>query len=110
MISPIPVTKQIRWFQLFGENGSEIPEVTRRKRWEEWKALLLADGQQEGVDYWSKDNLGECIGCKHKEGDWCKLVGLPCNVNPILTFQLNHIGMACMGAGYNQDLVQGKLF
>jgi hypothetical protein len=110
-MTPLPITKEIRWFQLFGENGSEIPEPTRRKRWEEWKALLLAEGHREVVDHWAKDHIEEgCHGCRHKDGDWCKLAGLPVNVNPILTFQFNHIGMACQGAGYNQDLVQGKLF
>ncbi|MDF2189308.1 hypothetical protein [Paraflavitalea sp. CAU 1676] len=109
MSQVITVTKQIRWFQLFGRDGSEIPVEERRKRWEVWKDLLIKDGEQEGVDWWAKDNLGACVGCKHKDRDWCTLVGLPCNVNPILTFSHNHVGMACQGAGYNKD-IQRKLF
>lgn len=105
-----PVTKQIRWFQLLGNDSSEIPEATRRQRWEQWKALVIKDGEQESVDRWSKDNLEACVGCKHKDGDWCKAVGLPCCVNPILTFAYNQIGMACQGIGYNQEFIQGKLF
>lgn len=104
-----PVTKQIRWYQLFGRDGSEIPAPDRCTRWEEWKALLVKDGEQEFVDHWAKDNLGACVGCKHKNQDWCMLVGLPCNVNPILTFSHNHVGMACQGVGFNKD-IQGKLF
>lgn len=107
----IPVTKEIRWFQLFGKTGQDMPEDTRRARWEEWKGLLIADGEQEIADRWSKDHVEEtCAGCRHKDGDWCKLVGLPCNVNPVLTFSRNWVGMACRGAGYNEDLVQGTLF
>lgn len=107
----VPITKQIRWFQLFGETGKDIPEKTRRKRWEKWKALLVADGDHQVLNHWSKDHVDEtCAGCKHKDGDWCKAAGLPCNVNPFLTFQFNHIGMACMGIGFNQEVKQGELF
>jgi hypothetical protein len=48
----------------------------------------------------------ECHGCKHRNGAWCGIRGLPCTVNPILTFRHGLIGMACMGAG-RDDADQG---
>lgn len=106
-----PVTKQIRWPELFGESGKDMSEKNRRRRWEEWKALLIADGEQGMVDYWAKDNLEEtCSGCIHRDNDWCKYNGLPCNVNPILTFRAGIIGMACMGLGYQSKPEQLELF
>lgn len=98
----IPVTLKIRWSELFGEPG-EIQSDERKKRWEEWKKISIESGRRgkEMVKYWSKDNVDEtCNGCIHREGDWCAYAGLPCNVNPVLTFQNNMIGMACAGVGY----------
>jgi len=106
-----PVTKQIRWPQLFGAEPEDMPEKTRRQRWEEWKRLLIKDGEQEMVDYWAKDHVDEsCAGCIHRDQDWCGYSGLPCNVNPILTFRMGMIGMACMGLGYRPNYKQGELF
>lgn len=106
-----PITLTIRWHEMFGKQPADIPEKTRRQRWEEWKQLAADAGDQEMVDYWSKDNIDEtCAGCINKDGDWCRWSGLPCNVNPILTFNDGIIGMACLGMGYQPHYVQQELF
>jgi hypothetical protein len=97
------VTLQIRWPQLFGEKPADITPEIRRKRWEEWKALgMKTDAQaRRMVKYWSKDHIDEsCKGCAHRDKDWCNSFGLPCNVNPTLTFYDNILSMACGGAGF----------
>lgn len=99
----LPITLTIRWHELFGEKPADIDPDLRRKRWEEWKALgLKADAQaRRMVKYWSVDHIEEsCGGCAHRDKDWCNSFGLPCNVNPTLTFYDNILSMACGGAGY----------
>jgi hypothetical protein len=103
-----PVTLSISWYQLFGNKQVEIPDNIRRERWESWKQLAIADGGQKAVEYWS--DASECNGCTNKNGDWCKLMQLPCSVNPILTFRDNMIGLACMGAGRNEIPKQLELW
>lgn len=94
------VKRKTSWVELFGEKGSDMSEDVRRERWEEWKKIAIEAGEQEMVDYWVKDNIEEtCSGCIHREEDWCRSYGLPCNVNPILTLRSGIIGMACMGLG-----------
>lgn len=106
----VKVEKGIRWYQLFGESGPDMSEKTRRARWEKWKKLISA-GEQHVVDYWAKDHIEEsCSGCVNKDGDWCKAVGLPCNVNPVLTFSIGLIGMACMGMAKRTIPEQLQLF
>jgi hypothetical protein len=94
------VRLESRFKELFGSVRSEMTEEQRRSRWEEWKQLCerQPDGK-EVVDYWTNSEE-TCSGCKHQDRDWCKQVGLPCTVNPILTFKEGIIGMACMGVGY----------
>jgi len=100
------VSLSIRWRELFGNTIHETSKEIRRARWDEWKSIGNKSGgrARQMVNYWSRDNVEEtCSGCKHRDGDWCKLQGLPCNVNPILTFDNNLIGMACMGVGYEGE-------
>jgi hypothetical protein len=91
-----PIKLKTTWEELFSK---EIPAEERRSRWEIWKQMALKAGDQEMVDYWM-DAEG-CAGCLNQEKDWCQLQGLPCSINSILTFRLGMIGMACMGAGYD---------
>lgn len=106
-----PVKLTSRWLEILGNNRSEMPDETRRQRWEEWKALCLKAEDGEAVVKTWTDCSETCTGCMHKDKDWCRLQQLPCTVNPILTFDSNMIGMACMGAGFNQkELTQGVLF
>lgn len=94
------VTLTIRWPELFGETKKDMSEKVRRKRWEQWKKLCAEqpDGK-EVIEQWTNCEEG-CSGCMHRDGDWCNLESLPCTVNPILTYQYNMLGLACMGLGY----------
>lgn len=105
---PEPVTLQIRWHELFGEKQADMPDATRRERWEQWKVICAQqpDGK-EFIEHWTGCDEA-CLGCKHREGDWCGYQQLPCTVNPILTFWYNQKGIACMGAGYEPG--QMKMF
>lgn len=92
-----------RWHEILGDKKRSMSDDVRRQRWEKWKSLGRRAGKRgkEMVKYWSEENVDEtCYGCKHRDGDWCKLQELPCNVNPVLTFNEGIIGMACCGAGY----------
>lgn len=93
-----PVTLNSRFTEIFGDHPSEVPEPERRHRWATW----MRQARQKNtaaVTAWT-DNP-ECDGCRHRRGHgWCGLIGLPCTVNPYLTFRTGAIGMACMGAGY----------
>lgn len=97
-----PITLTIRWHELFGEKPADITPELRRKRWEEWKALgMKSDAQgRKMVKVWSKGHDETCTNCAHKDKDWCAAFGLPCTVNPVLTFDDNIMGMACGGAGF----------
>lgn len=96
-----PVEIGIRWAELFGEHKNKMSDALRRSRWEEWKSLNVANGHPERADYWGEESMADdCFACEYKDGDWCKRQSLPCTVNPITTFSLGHIGMACMGVGF----------
>jgi hypothetical protein len=69
-----------------------------------WKAAALQQGEKEIVEFW--DSCEGCDGCKHLQGTWCDLQGLPCSVNPILIFRYGMIGIACMDAGYETAATQ----
>lgn len=86
------VTRKSRWHELFVTVDDHMTETTRRARWDAW--LNLTNGAN--AEYWT-DTSG-CEGCIHLAGYWCTLVGLPCTVNPVLTFRHGMIGMACCGA------------
>lgn len=90
------VTLDMSFEDILGLSSAEITEPERKQRWVEW--LEIAAKEEYRMDeLWS--DTTECIGCKHLNEIWCDLAGLPCTVNPILSFQHALIGMACMGAG-----------
>lgn len=101
MITLPKVTLGMSFAELFGEKTGEVPVEIRRERWGQW----LAKAGPEGRDRWN--NAVGCIKdgklCKHFQNNWCALQGLPCSVNPVLTFRSGMIGMACMGAGFEPD-------
>lgn len=85
--------------QLLGKDSNQYTEQVRKDRWNKWKELAIKNGDKELVEAWS--SLEACDDCIHinKEEAWCNLQGLPCTVNPILSFRMGMVGMACMGAG-----------
>lgn len=99
------VTLKIRWEKLFSKSMSD---KVRRARWSEWQKLAIENGNHENVDYWN-DSGETCYGCIYNDNAWCSLQSLPCTVNPVLTFQHNLVGMACMGVGYIPKQLKLKL-
>jgi len=83
---------------ILGKKASTFPEGVRRQRWAAWLRAARRDGSKgrKLAKAWMSH---ECHGCKHRNGAWCDLQGLPCTVNPVLTFRHGMVGMACMGAG-----------
>lgn len=79
------------WSELFGEKpGMKRPEY-RKAAWGAWKKTV------KGRDRFLETLSGQdCTGCKHKDGDWCTLIGLPCIYNPTIP---DKIGLACAGLG-----------
>ena len=95
------VSLGIRWEELFGRSKKNTSDATRRARWEQWKDLCLKSDHPEMVEWWGKGSMADdCFSCEHKDGDWCSLQSLPCTVNPVTTFSLGDIGMACRGIGF----------
>lgn len=88
--------------QILGQNDSAFTEGVRRQRWAAWLRVARRSGSRgrEMARYWQSH---ECNGCKHRKGAWCSLAGLPCTVNPFLTFGTGMIGFACMGTGYEEQ-------
>lgn len=91
------VKLKMSFVDILGENDERYGESERKKRWEEWKALAENNGDIELVRFWSDSS--SCIGCVHLNESWCDLQGLPCTVNPVLSFNHALPGMACMGVG-----------
>jgi hypothetical protein len=94
---PIPfeeISKYDSFEQVLGKKPEDYTEDERKRRWN--KQMSFSKSVRE---LWS--DTTECNGCIHldKKGSWCNLQGLPCCVNPILTFRQGMIGMACMGTG-----------
>ena len=89
------VSINLSWPDLFRK---DFPPHERRKRWEDWKdCAMRQEDRQRGrdtIEFWTGH---ECGPCDQVDGDWCNLQGLPCTVNPILTFKHGYIGFACMG-------------
>ncbi|HSH72374.1 MAG TPA: hypothetical protein VK974_04875 [Methylophilaceae bacterium] len=86
---------------ILGNKKDVFDEATRRKRWASFLKAARANGAagRECAKHWVTH---ECAGCKHKKGAWCVSEGLPCTVNPILSFRHGVSGMACMGAGWEK--------
>lgn len=80
--------------QILGKSPEDIEPQERLRRWKKQMSFSRSIKQ-----YWS--DTSECNGCIHlnKKEAWCELQGLPCCVNPILTYSSGMIGMACMGIG-----------
>ena len=93
-----PVTLKMSFEDMFGKKGSDMPEQLRKQRWQEWKNL--PNHNQAILESW--EPCEPCYDCKHKIDDWCDLSGLPCSVNPMLSFRTGMIGLACMGMGFEE--------
>lgn len=93
------VEVSMTWRELFGNPEGFSGEI-KRDRWEEWKRLTIeTENGLEKVNYWETfDEI--CSKCENRIDDWCNFVQIPCTANPILTFNENIIGLACMGVGY----------
>lgn len=91
---------------ILGKTEGDYSDAERRARWKAWQSVADA----EVVEWWN--TCEGCEGCRHldKQALWCKLAGLPCSVNPVLSFRHGLIGMACMGAGYEQEPQQLTIF
>jgi hypothetical protein len=96
-----PVTLKSSFEEILGENNTRFTEDQRKERWKQWQQIALKkkDGK-DLVSSWLDQTA--CHGCIHlnKEQSWCNAMGLPCTVNPILSFRMGMVGMACMGTGY----------
>ena len=89
----------------FEELFADSNESVRRRNWVTWKRIAKGYGCAEDVDRWEKPE--PCESCAHTvedwigaEGavrDWCSLIGLPCSVNPVLSFRHGIPGLACCG-------------
>jgi len=85
--------------QILGRKGDVYTADERKKRWNRAKSFF----DKNTLDYWT-DSSG-CHGCVHlnKKEAWCNYQGLPCTINPILSFRYGMIGMACMGVGFQHE-------
>ena len=98
------ITKYNSFEQILGRSPNDYTADERKLRW--YKAMSFSEDVRK---YWS--DISACQGCIYlsvKES-WCNLQGLPCTVNPILTFQNGDLGMACMGASRTIEPRQLKL-
>jgi hypothetical protein len=102
LFQPPPVRLESSFDEILGRSAKELSEPSRRARWQQWLDLASA----EAVEWWT-DSTG-CEGCTFLDGNWCKLMGLPCTVNPLLSFRHGMAGMACAGAGYETDTNGGS--
>jgi hypothetical protein len=84
--------------EILGVDNTQFTEEQRRQRWNEWKALAVQKGNKDLVESWSETEA--CQGCIHlnENESWCESMGLPCTVNPVLSFRMAMPGMACAGA------------
>lgn len=85
--------------EILGKSVETYSDEERRERWKQWQNIALEIGDPDCVSLWL-DSF-ECQGCIHldEQESWCRLQGLPCTVNPVLSFRNGIPGMACMGAG-----------
>jgi len=95
----------VRLETTFEELFSDSKEAVRRRNWVTWKRIAKGLGRDEDLERWGIPET--CDGCAHSAEDlpgaenaardWCSLVGLPCAVNPVLSFRYGISGMACCG-------------
>jgi len=95
-----PVTLNSRFTEILGAQPDDMPEPERRHRWAAW-LTLAREKNPSAARIWAHSS--ECNGCIHRRGGWCKKIGLPCTVNPYLTFKTGSVGMACMGLDYEKE-------
>lgn len=98
------ISKYNSFEQILGKRPEDYTESERKKRWN--KQMSFSNSVRK---YWS--DTSECIGCIHlnEKEAWCNLQGLPCCVNPITTYQMGMLGMACMGVG-REEYKQLEIF
>lgn len=79
--------------QILGKKPEDYSEDQRKLRWN--KIMSLNSKMKR---HWS--DTSSCSGCIHLDNKeaWCNLQGMPCTVNPLLTYNTGMIGMACFGA------------
>jgi hypothetical protein len=98
------VTLKSSFEEILGKDHSQFTEDIRKERWKQWQEIALKkkDGK-DVVESWL--DTSACRDCLHldKKESWCRLMGLPCTVNPILSFRMGMAGMACMGTGYEKN-------
>jgi len=106
---PIPIN-EIKWYssfqQIFGKNKNEYSNDERKQRWLKNLNELKENDNSDVVEHWTQaGGDGECCSCVHfnSDGGWCKLMGLPSTVNPVLSFNHGIIGLACGGAGIEAE-------
>lgn len=94
--------------EILGKTGKDYPETERIDRWNLWKKSAIKSKKKYLIAIWT--DKSDCEDCIHLDvgNAWCKLIGLPCTVNPIITFKEGVVGMACMGLGKNK--LQPNLF
>lgn len=93
---PVPtgeLNRHSSFEQILGRNESDY---THNEKQERWNKVMSLSHKSVKADWL---NTETCYNCSHLNGSWCKLVDLPCTVNPILSFQFGIPGMACRGAG-----------
>ncbi|RHX89888.1 hypothetical protein [Leptospira stimsonii] len=100
------ITLKSSFESILGKKREDYSDKVRQERWNYWK-ILVSKKKRWLMEVWS--NTKGCEGCIHlnKKESWCNLQGLPCTVNPILSFQNALPGLACMGAGYDDGLLPG---
>src|SRR5688572_14624339 len=88
---------------ILGKTAEEYPTTVRIERWNEWQQAAIKAKKKHLIETWL-DTSG-CRNCIHldKGNAWCNFQGLPCTVNPILSFRMGMVGMACMGLGYEES-------
>lgn len=97
-IYPLPfeqISKLSSFEQIFGKSIDDYTEDERKERWA--KATSFKGGKDVKEYY---ENSEGCEGCRHFQNGWCALASLPCGINPVLTFRMGMVGMACQGVGY----------
>lgn len=103
------VTLESSFEEILGETSKVYSQQERKERWQQWKDLAISNGEKELVEDWIQtEACKNCIHLNQKQA-WCNLQELPCTVNPILSFQDGIIGMACMGAGFQEYPTQMKM-
>jgi len=100
--TPARVRLKSSFEELLGKRRTDMPEKQRRARWKKWLALAQSKDPTVADTWLTVDGCVEKGRCRHLTGKdrWCRAMGLPASVNPILSFRHGIIGMACMGFGH----------